>query len=139
MKNKKKQKKFNFLIIPIPLYEVSVVIYFGVNLKKVIKDGVKGGIQKDRFDRNFKTFFEDNAKEGQGFCIDFGTGNKDVLVWIWKIPEKLSEYKVLYHELYHATDHIANSRNFNYEDKLSEPRAYLFGYLFNEVSLKLWK
>ena len=131
-------KKIKLIVIPVQIYKVSVIIFFGASLDEVVKVGVKKGIEPSKFTKQWKGWVEAEMKKGQGFCLDYGEGNKDVLVWMWKRPEKLKEYATLYHELYHATDHIADSRNFDPVDKMSEPKAYLFEFLFKEVSQKLW-
>src|SRR3990167_8657873 len=142
MANKKKtqaiEKPF-FIQIVIPLYRISVIVFLGVSLEEIIKTGIKRGIKSERFTTNWKQWIENEMEqETQGLVCDFGEKNKDVLMWIRKRPRKLSEYAVLYHELYHVVDHIADSRNFSQDDKISEPKAYLFEYLFTEISKVLW-
>lgn len=132
------KKKLQFIEIPVRIYEISVIIFFGGDLEFIIKTGIKKGIKKEQFTKSWKNWVENGIKEIQGLCCNYGEGNKDVLVWMCKYPETLKDYRILYHELYHATDHIADSINFDSVDKLSEPRAYLFEYLFNEASLILW-
>ncbi len=133
-----KKLQLKLIEIPIKLYKVSVVIFFGGDIEFIIKTGIKKGIKKEQFTKKWKNWIEDEMKEGQGICCDYGENNKDVLVWMWKRPETLKDYGILYHELYHAVDYIADSRGFDSIDKLSEPKAYLFEYLFNEASLILW-
>jgi len=138
-KKKTKVEKLNVLTIPIPLYRCSVVIFFGASLNGMIKTGIKHGIKEKSFNTDWKRWIEDNMGEGKGFAITYGKGNSDVLVWMWKRPRKLSEYAVLYHELYHATDQIAAHRHFQLNEEPDEPKAYLFEYLFRKVSEVLWK
>lgn len=135
-----KKKDIKFIQIPIILYRLSVIIFFNQTLDKIIKTGIKRGINKEKFTVDWKEWpaREIENKNTQGFCLNYGEENKDVLIWLKKRPEKLSEYLPLYHELYHAVDFIADSRNFSVEDKISEPKAYLFEYLFKQVSEFLW-
>ena len=137
---RKKKKTVNFIKVGLPLYRVSVAVFFGVSLDGIIKEGVRGGIDSKKFTEEWKKWPSEqiSGTSCTGFTMEYGEGNKDVLVWIRKKPQKLSEYAVLYHELYHATDHIADSRDFYTGDKISEPRAYIFEYLFMEVSKVLW-
>ena len=137
---KKKQTIKDFIAIYILLYRISVIVFFGSSLKRIIKFGVKRGIGKERFTNEWKNWFIDETekKQTKGVTLDYGDDNKDVLIWVKEIPKTLSQYATLYHELYHAVDHIADSRAFNPVDKISEPKAYLFEYLFTEVSKVLW-
>lgn len=132
------KKKLNKIIIPVPIYRVSVVIFFGETLEEIIKQGIKGNIKKENFTKKWQTWVRDNMETALGICCNYGEDNSDVLVWVKTQPKKCSEYAILYHELYHATDHIADSRAFNIEDKISEPKAFLFEYLFTYVSKILW-
>lgn len=132
------KKKINKIIIPVPVYRVSVVIFFGATMEEMIKQGVKGGIKEKSFTKEWRDWVGENIETATGICCDYGEDNKDVLVWVKVRPQRCSEYAVLYHELYHATDHIADSRAFNVKDKISEPKAFLFEYLFTQASKVLW-
>lgn len=136
---KKKRKEITRIEIPMDIYRMNVVIYLGWEMEAIIKDAIKHGVEPNRFDGQWRRWFSDNAETAMGLCMDLGEGNKDVMVWVKKKPKTLNEYCHLYHELYHATDHIADSRNFNVEDKMSEPKAYIFEYLFRFASNILWK
>ena len=139
MKKKKikRTKKLDAIFIPVPLYRISVIVTFGLSLKDIIKLGIKSKIEEKRFTNKWKKDVEE-LMVFPGFGIHYGEGNSDILIWLNKRPEKLSEYATLYHELYHAVDFIAHDKNFYTEDPNSEPKAYLFEYLFLKVSEILW-
>lgn len=119
---------------------MSVVIFFGISLDNIIKTGIKRRINPEMFTNTWKLSAETSIKDSLGFCCNYGEGNTDILIWIYKQPKKLSEYCVLYHELYHAVDLISKDKGFgNLDDlALNEPKTYLFEYLFEKVSKKLW-
>ena len=137
-RKKKKQAIKDFIVIYVPIYRISVIVFMGSSLNRIIKIGIEKGINKERFTNEWKNWFIAETEKAIGVTLEYGNDNKDVLIWLKEKPEKLSQYATLYHELYHAVDHIADSRAFNPVDKISEPKAYLFEYLFTKVSEVLW-
>src|SRR3990172_6562087 len=116
----KKITKTFFIQIPLLLYRISVIVFFGESVEKMVQIGIKQGINSKRFTHDWKGYLQKEMDNNtQGMVVDYGENNKDVLIWVQQKPKKLSEYAILYHELYHAVDHIAHSRNFSFEDKLS--------------------
>jgi len=130
--------------IRVPIYRMSVIIFFDSTLDEIIKYGIKHKIKKERFSNNWKEEVKDMIDSDiNGFTVDYGENNRDILIWLRKKPEKMSEYGVLYHELYHAVDIIAvdcdDSHMFYNKHGMSEPRAYLYEFLINCCNTVLWK
>ena len=137
---RKKPKEIKWLNVWLPIYRISVVVSMGGTVEEIVRWGIQHKVEKTQFTERWKDWIKKQMEEKttKGFCCDYGDDNKDVLIWVRKRPQFLSDYRILYHEIYHAVDHIANSRNFNVEDKMSEPKAYLFEYLLSEISNPLW-
>ena len=125
------KKKVYDIEIKLPLFKCHVLVLWDYTGKEIQKWGNAHGCSiTDKWVRDFEEWKE-NA---EGVCMRLGEGNKDVLVWLKKKPEKMSEYGTLYHELSHATDHII-------DDHLlegTEVRAYIIEYLINECNKVLW-
>ena len=134
-----KKEKIHIITIPVPLYRMSVVIFIGGGVDDFVKHGLTHHITKDYFTEEWKKWVKEHL-DGLGLMADYGQGSSDVLVWLKVRPDRVSNFAVLYHELYHAVDQISKSRGFdNKTSENCEPRAYLFEYLFTEASKVLWK
>ena len=77
-----------------------------------------------------------------GWATHYGDDNTDVVIWLKVKPKRASQYGVLYHEVYHAVDIIAHDLDPQYGlyDKvgMSEPRAYIYEHIVNQLNSKLW-
>jgi hypothetical protein len=127
------KEKIKFIEIPLSIYRCTVLVTWEQDPDKIIKYASKRGID---FKPDWKEVFLANTK-GLGLCIELGTNNVDCLIWVKEQPKKASQYGVLYHEIYHAVDYIAEKRNMKIEEK--ESRAYIFEYIVNQCNKVLWK
>ena len=98
-----KKKQVKKIEIPVQIYRMSVVVFFGATMNEIIKWGIKNNIQEKRFTDEWKKWVGDTIKEQpNGFAINYGDNNRDILIWLKKQPKVSSEFGWLYHELYHA-------------------------------------
>ena len=118
--------------IALAIYRCSVIVTWEQDIDKVIKWAQKQGV---KISDDWKGEFTECRKKATGTTLMLGDENTDILVWLKVRPKKASEYGVLYHELYHATDRIAEDHNL----KEGEARAYIFEFLANECNRVLWK
>ncbi len=130
-----KKKENKFIEINLAIYRCHCIVTWEQDVNKIIAWGKKNGITQLADD--WKKVYQDNAV-GTGLAMEFGNNNTDVLVWLKEKPKKLSQYGVLYHELYHAVDRISEQHNLNPYKEI-EARAYMFEYLVNECNKILWK
>jgi hypothetical protein len=123
--------------IYLSIYRRSVVVVFGWELQKIIKLANKKGIKTDKFSERMKNEFY-----GSGLCCHFGDDNNDILIWLRDFPEQSSQFGVLYHEIYHAVDIVAENIDSEFklycDNGMSEARAYLYEYIVTECNKILW-
>lgn len=125
------KKESKFIQLYLDIYDVTVLVTWEKDAKKIIKHLDKISINKT--EPEFSRHIEKLLQRGiGGFCTDFGT---DKVIWIQKRPEKNSEYGVLYHELYHSVDHISRDKSMESE---WEAKAYMFQYLVEHCNKVLW-
>lgn len=123
--------------IEVAIYRMHVVLFCGHSLREIVDTGVRHGISRSLFTTDWqKNVTENITSDCKAFMIEYGVGNRDILVWLRSKPRKVSEFATLVHELSHVVDRIAsgcdtNSR-FMDKDGDSEPRAFLQEYLFTE-------
>jgi len=132
--NRRPNQRKKILAIHVDVFRVAVVVTWETNKAWVMNHARTHGIAvtEDGFGQAFSREVEDN--ECLGLCISFGDRNSDVLVWLRERPTKATDYGVLYHELYHAVDCIAESRHL----KCAECRAFTFEYLVNQCNKFFW-
>jgi hypothetical protein len=123
--------------IYLSIYRRSIIVVFGWDLQKIINLAHKKNIKTAKFSERMKDEFY-----GAGLCCKFGDHNTDILIWIKDFPDRASKYGILYHELYHAVDVIAEDIDPEFklycEDGVSEARAYLYEYIVTECNKVLW-
>ena len=131
------------ICIPAAIYRRHVIVFFGASIDEIIAYGVKHRIGRASFSLEWVEIAQQAAGKNAGFCLDYGEGNGDILVWVRKYPKTAAEVGILYHELYHAVECVASAvdpiRRLVDEDGHSEARANLFEYLVTEVNRVLWK
>jgi hypothetical protein len=121
-----------FLEIPLHLYRLIVIVTWETSfadLKRFIKRNthvLTADWQKD---------YEKHRNDAVGVCMTLGDNNSDVVIWLKEKPTRASQYGVLYHELFHAVDHITRTHNLDGE---IEARAYIFEHLVNQCNSHLW-
>lgn len=130
---KKKKKESKYIVIQLAIYRCTVVVTWEQDIDKIIKFAIKHGC---KIKPDWKGTFTTLSEGAMGVCVTLGEDNTDCLVWLKEKPLKASQYGTLYHELYHAVDHIAESHAMSMDEK--EARAYLFEYLVNECNRVLW-
>jgi hypothetical protein len=124
--------------IYIPIYKVTVIMVFGWTKEQILKCGKEHGVKEQR---EMSKWIDKNIDTCSGFCVRYGDGNRDILIWLKKYPESFKEYGVVYHELYHAIDFIAydiDPETMMSNEGSSEARAFLFEYIINEANRVLW-
>lgn len=130
------KSKKNILVIPVPLYRVTVLVAWDVPIESVGRHCRKHGCNITKEWIKDRVSFAEGAN---GICTNLGEGNTDVLVWLKNNlhrRSKASEFGILYHELYHAVDRIGKSHNLMEEE---EARAYIFEYLVFRCNQFFWK
>jgi hypothetical protein len=122
----------NVLEIDVELFHLHVEIFWETDFPTIAQFVKKRGceVTDEWIQHNIALH-----KRCDGTCQNIGEGNADVMVWLRKRPTKASEYKTLYHELYHAVDLIADSHNLHGE---REARAHLYGFLITKCNQYFW-
>jgi hypothetical protein len=129
------KKENKFILINLAIFRCHCVVTWEQDVKEIVKWAKKHDVNSLKED--WVQTFNETTKVANGLCIDLGLGNTDILVWLKEKPKKMSQYGVLYHELYHAVDKIAEDHAM--QTKETEARAYIFEYLTNECNKVLWK
>lgn len=129
----KKKAERRFLEIPLRIYKTTVVVTWEPEMHKIANHGQRRGIKS--ITPGWIKECAEAQESATGFCAAYGDNNTDTLVWLKERPRKASQYGVLYHELYHAVDHISHTHNLANE---KEARAYIYEYLVNECNKHLW-
>lgn len=133
MRKRKPKKENKFIAINLAIYRMFVVVTWEPEVHKIANWANKNGTLKVT-DEWITTFLKSKEK-AIGCCLEFGKDNTDVLIWLKERPKKASQYGTLYHELYHAVDHITDTHNLSVE---REARAYVYEYLIDECNRVLW-
>lgn len=111
--------------IIIPIYRITLHLFFGPEedcKKAMIADGeselvAQQWIQgKEEYDGSFSV-------EADGYT----------LLWVKRLPESISDYGSLIHEIEHCTFEILNSRGIKHTDDSDEAFAYLLGWLYEVI------
>lgn len=142
MKNKK-EEKVKPIEIYLDIYRCSVIVFCGQTPEEIRRLARRRGMSQETLNKKFMRETEAIMEEKiAGFCVPFGEENRDILVWVRKIPKFNSEYRVLYHELYHAVDMVfagIDKNTLGYaKEGVSEPRAYLYDHLVFKCQQVLW-
>ena len=127
-----KKNVHKLIEIFVTLYRLTVVIAWETDLREVLKFCQKRCSLTEKEIQEIAEYGE----EANGITVNLGEYNTDILIWLKKRPKKASEYGNLYHELHHATFHIAKSHNLNNE---MEAQAYLYEYLATQANQYFWK
>jgi hypothetical protein len=131
---KKKEKKYIHIFLAI--YRCTVLVTWEQDTRKIMRYcNNRGSTLGDSWKKDFEGARERGAV---GLCIKLGeadTNVPDYLVWLKERPQKASQYGVLYHELFHAVDAVADSRAMWREP---EARAFLFEYLVDCCNRVSW-
>lgn len=143
MKKSLKEEKVKPIEIYLDIYRCSVVVFCGTSPEEIRSLALRRGISKEILNKKFMRETEAIMEEKiGGFCVPFGEDCRDILVWVRKIPKFNSEYRVLYHELYHAVDMVfagIDKNTLGYaKEGVSEPRAYLYDHLVYKCQQVLW-
>lgn len=111
--------------ISIPIYRTTLHLFFGNAedcRKAMIADGESELVAqqwlpgKEEYDGSFSV-------EDDGY----------MLLWVKRLPESISDYGSLVHEIEHCTFEILNSRGIKHTDDSDEAFAYLFCWLYEEI------
>ena len=130
----KKERKIKFLEIHLKIYRIAVVVFIGATKKEIMQVANKRGVTiTEKWGKDFDEVYNDTR--ANGFCMELGDDNCDLLVYLKKFPRKASEYGTLYHELWHATYEIIKSRNLWKEE---ESPAFIYEYLATECNRNFW-
>ncbi|HEC65717.1 MAG TPA: hypothetical protein ENI23_10500 [bacterium] len=138
MQKKQKAKKGGVLIeIPIEIYRHDILIFCGYELESIFNKAKKLG---------FKELDDFREKLISSRKYDIGTtlnrNDRRIVIILWDMPKKATDYSILYHEIYHAVDRISVSVDPNYSlsdrNGISEARAYLYDYIATEANKVLW-
>lgn len=141
---KREKRKPTVIPVPVAIYRTVVVLFIGSTCDEIVATGAMNGIDKKHFTEGWRRDVRQLMDETQtkAFTILFGDDNRDVLIWLRERPRTATEYTHLYHEIAHAVDFIAHAtdeKNLWYGNNgMSEPRAYLFGYLATAFNRALW-
>ena len=125
-------RKDAYIIVDLRTYQCAVVVTWEPNIDTIIKHVIKKGVE---ISKEWKGRFTNCSQDADGVCMTLGDKNTDILVWLKNKPLKARSFGTLYHELYHAVDHIAASHNLETE---REARAYIFEHLINACNQVLW-
>jgi len=135
-----KRKVVTRISIPIEIYRRQVILFIGADEKTIFRYGTR---YKCNLTEHWKGVVKSlMASDCRGFCMPYGDGEADILIWLRKRPKRATEYDTLYHELYHAVDYIADSvdplEGLRDRENSSEARAYLYSWLATECNRVLW-
>jgi len=121
-----------WVCIHVDLYRVALVIGVRPTIEAIVAHGLANGISRASLSKDWREVVGAAIPLCAGFTTTFGKGNRDILIWLRERP-RLPNISILLHELYHATDEIANGADNNYSlrgaEGSSEARAFLFEYL----------
>lgn len=142
-KNKTKEKtKEEWLNIPVAIYGIHVIVCINQSVDDVVAWGKYNGVKPERFSKEWIKTFDEAVKSSVGFVDNLGDANKDIIIWLEKRPLCIDSYGVLYHEIYHVVEKIANyidePTSLYNTNMISEPRAYLYEYLANRANEFFW-
>lgn len=136
-KRKKKRKPTRFLHINIGVYRCTVLLTWETSVAEIVRHSERRGVKAidDDWKKAAKKAAQEMMDDSKGFCMEIGDG-PDVVMWLEHRPTNASTYGTLYHEIYHAVDHLSESHSL---EKEWEARAYLYEYLATACNRYLWK
>ena len=120
------RKKLKHLEINLAIYRCHDIIFWETTVDEIAVWGKKN---KLTISEKWIEDFKETVKGASGACLSFGYDNRDRVIWLKERPHKATQYGVLYHELYHAVDFIADEANLDTTKNGTEARAYIFEYL----------
>jgi len=136
MKKKTKRKEKKYIDIFIEIYKMNLIIFWdstGEEIAKYVKKYSKLDSE------SIKDLNKDINSGCAGFSGSLYKDGIDKIIWLKEKPEKVHTFGVLYHELHHAVEFIADDKGFNGSSITSkEAKAYLFEYIVNYCNTKLW-
>lgn len=132
MSNKQGKEKSGFYRFPTPLYEMNVVVAFGVDNIKKIGETFKFNTEKGR-----ENLLNNNDYLGfTNFAID---ENGDKVVLVVFPTRKDCTTKTLCHEAFHAMDYMASEYGLDFNPHGgNEHLAYLIGYIASNIAKALY-
>lgn len=128
-------KKGKYLEIPVILYRMTVVVFWETGISDIAAFAKK---HKCAISDTWITNAEETIKNASGACMPLGENNRDLLIWLKEKPKEARQYGVLYHELYHAVDFIADGTGLDTGLQGTESRAFLFEYLVTTCNRYFW-
>lgn len=131
----KKTNKYTIIEIPLIIYPVHMIVMMNTDYSEIKQHLISNKVSiSPQFEKAIRGWLD--APNTKGYCCAYGyKENPDVLILLKSRPKKASEYGILYHEIYHATDRLSRSLGLiGFETK-----AYLFQYLITECNRVLWK
>lgn len=128
------------LRIDLNIYPITLVVFFGSSIEEIVSYGKKIGMRDEYFTKDWIKEIKHNITSDSydGFAADFGEDASNVMIWLIGIPESSYTHSLLVHEISHIVDRISCKIDSNtmlmskYNN--SEPRAYLFGYIFEKIT-----
>ena len=111
--------------IRIPIYRTTLHLFFGNKedcRKAMIADGESELVAQQ--------WLSENEEYDGSFSVE---SDNYTLLWVKKLPESITDYGTLLHEIEHCTFEILNSRGIKHTDESDEAFAYLFGWLYEEI------
>lgn len=132
MSNKQEKEKSGFYRFLTPLYEMNVVVAFGVDNIRKIGDTFKFNSEKGR-----ENLLNNDGYLGlTNFAID---ENGDKVVLVVFPTRKECTTKVLCHEAFHAMDYIASQYGLDFDPHGgNEHLAYLIGHIASNIAKALY-
>lgn len=114
-------------VIQIPIYNGTLQVLFGdiSEVKNTLIEEYKVG--------NYEAGEMVKAIEGSNAAVMFD--NKELFLWVNKIPTSIEDYGFLIHELQHATFRFLDNRGMSHTIESDEAYSYLIGYLFCEIDM----
>lgn len=124
-----------FLPIPLLQYRLHVIVTWETTVAEVAQWATRHGVTS--ITAGWRADIARNIDDDScsGLTARLGDRNDDVLVWLRHRPRRASEYGTLYHELFHAVQAVARSRNLGAE---TESPAFLYEYLATRCNRALW-
>jgi hypothetical protein len=125
--------KIDHIEININIYCLTVIVTWEPDINKIADFCKERGVEMEA---DKKEQLSNIQKISTGFCIRINDDNPDIVIWLHKKPQRLCDYGILYHELYHAVDFIKKDKNLNEE---IESPAYLYEMLVNNCNNSFWR
>lgn len=112
-------------IIRIPIYRTVLHLFFGNK-----EDCKKAMIEDGETELVAQQWFEEKENCDGSFSVE---DDGYTLLWLNKLPESITDYSNLLHEIEHCTFEILDSRGIKHTYESDEAFAYLFCWLYEEI------